>query len=322
MRGSTDSLLLDPTPLISVVICTYNRQTYLQTAIENLISQDAGGVDWELIVIDNNSTDGTAALCARYQERGLLRYVHEPELGLCFARNTGWRCARGAIVAYLDDDAVAEPGWLKAICDAFRVFPRAGVVGGRVLPIWQAQRPIWLSDGIALSLTIVDWSAQPTEIPDVRVQWLVGANMAVRTDVLREVGGFDPRLDRVGTNMLSGGDVYLQERIINQGYQCIYHPEMAVRHLVPQSRLQKRWFTRRYYWQGISDAVMLVITSGTMTRRDRWSRAGRAAISMLRRPRQIIDLLLPTNDPARFEVKCLALIQIGFIAGMLGEART
>lgn len=309
------------TPLVTVVICTHNRERYLGAAIDSIVTQDADGASFELLVVDNRSTDGTPTLCQRYAERGQLRYIQEPQLGLCYARNAGWRNARGGIVAYFDDDAVAEPGWLKAIADAFKEFGNAGVVGGRVLPIWEGERPPWLSDGIAFSLTIVDWSAEPKLIPDPNVEWLVGANMAMPACVLAEVGGFEPRLDRIGTSMLSGGDVFLQHRIVDHGYDCVYYPGMAVRHLVPANRLEKRWFTRRYYWQGISDAVMTLIKHGPMTRGERIRAAGREGLSLLRHPRQIADCALPTDDPVQFERKCLALIRVGLIAGLLGKAK-
>lgn len=309
-------------PFITVVLCTHNRERYLAQAIDSVLAQDAEGVPYELLVVDNRSTDGTSSLCQRYSRRMEFRYIYESQLGLCYARNTGWRNARGVIVAYFDDDAIADPGWLKAIAEAFRQYPNAGVAGGQVRPIWEGARPPWLSDGIAYSLTIVDWSSQPKLIPDPRVEWLVGANMAIPARILEEVGGFEPRLDRIGTSMLSGGDVFLQHRIVDLGYQCVYFPQMAIRHLVTVNRLEKRWFTHRYYWQGISDAVMALIKHSPMTRGERIRAAGSEALSLLSQPLQMVEAALPTDDPAQFQRKCFALIRIGFIAGMLGRAQT
>ena len=122
--------------------------------------------------------------------------------------------------------------------------------------------------------------------------------------------------------MLSGGDVFLQHRIVDLGYQCVYFPQMAIRHLVTVNRLEKRWFTHRYYWQGISDAVMALIKHSPMTRGERIRAAGSEALSLLSQPLQMVEAALPTDDPAKFERKCFALIRIGFIAGMLGRAQT
>lgn len=303
---------------ISVVICTHNRAGFLSQAIESVIDQPLPGD--EILVVDNGSTDDTRELARRFDGRGPLRYVFEEKIGLCHARNTGWRSASGKFVAYLDDDAIASPGWLAAIREAFNMMPSAGVVGGRVDPIWQSERPAWLSDEIAMSLTIVDWSDKPKVIQDVRVQWLVGANIAFPVSVLAEVGGFDPRLDRVGTNMLSSGDVFLQKQIIQRGYACLYYPAMAVRHLVPAGRLTKQWFIRRYYWQGISDAVMYLIDHAPLSWLRLYEALGRAT-RLLLLPHRLWDLIFPTSDPKRFERKCFALIDVGYIAGLLGAAR-
>jgi glycosyltransferase involved in cell wall biosynthesis len=307
-------------PKISIVLCTLNRAHYLRSALASIFDQGETRWSYELLLVDNCSTDETPEIGHKLAERGLLRYVHAPKLGLCHARNDGWRAARGEIVAYFDDDALAEPGWLDAIAEAFSQTPMPGVVGGKVIPIWEAERPTWLSDGIALSLTIVDWSPVPKDIPDVRTEWLVGANMAMPRHVIEEVGGFDPRLDRIGTNMLSGGDVHIQQQIIDRGYRCFYQPDMAIRHLAAKSRLNQPWFERRYYWQGISDAVMTLIADkpGPAARLGK----GIAALfAMLTRPRDIALLLRSTNDPAIFEQRCFAFIRLGYALGLLGKAR-
>lgn len=307
-------------PVISIILCTHNRVDYLRTAIASIIEQGETVQPYELLLVDNCSSDGTPDLGKALAGRGQLRYLHEPQLGLCYARNCGWREARGEFVAYFDDDAIAEPGWIDAIATAFAFSPAPGVVGGKVEPIWEAARPAWLSDNIALSLTIVDWADHPKYIPDVRVEWLVGANMAVPRRILDEIGGFDVRLDRIGANMLSGGDVFLQNAIIERGYPCLYHPAMAIRHLASRARLNKRWFERRYYWQGISDAVMTLISD----RPSWWKRgilAAKAACRLLGRPRDLVNLLATSDDPMRFQQRCFTLIEIGYIAGLFGKAR-
>ncbi len=301
---------------LSVVICTHNRADDLGRALESLVRQSLSRESFEVLVVDNRSTDNTPAVVEEWQAYRSIRYVHEPELGLCQARNTGWRASAGEIVAYLDDDAIADPSWASEIMDAFGGgTPRLGCVGGRVEPVFHAPRPPWLSDQVALSLTIVDWSPTPHVIDDLRQEWLAGVNIAFPRRVLEEVGGFHPALDRSGKRMLSSGDVYLQRLIMEAGYQVLYHPAASVRHQVPTSRLEKRWFISRFYWQGESDAVMEILHErmDRSARRRSALRRGAALITS----RQVRELLLPTSDPERFARKCWAWIALGHTIGLL-----
>ena len=308
-------------PEVTVVICTHNRADYLERAIESVVRQAAPEGGYELLVVDNNSTDRTHEVVRGFLACGPVRYEFEPMLGLCHARNTGWRAAKGRIVAYFDDDAVAYPGWLAAIPKAFGVTENVGVVGGKVEPIWEGERPGWLSDRIVLSLTVVDWSSTPHEILDLDREWLVGANMALPRAVLEEIGGFEGALDRSGSRMLSSGDVYLQKQIVRRGYRCVYYPEMAVGHLVPASRLDRTWFRRRYYWQGVSDVVMQLLDTSPSWR-TRIRLAARAGLGLLRSPRACFELLVSSDDPERFTRSCFTWITVGRLAGYLGVART
>jgi len=306
-------------PAVTVVICTHNRAHYLKQSIRSALEQTAATRDFEVLVVDNRSTDETKAVVESLQSAANLRYLYEPRLGLCHARNAGWRDAAGRYVAYLDDDAVASTEWVSAIIDGFASDANVGIVGGRVEPIWEAERPVWLSDDIALSLTVLDWSDRPKVITDARAEWLVGANLAAPRAVLEEVGGFEPRLDRVGRRMISSGDVFLQKQIMARGYTCLYFPRMSVKHLVPAARLRQAWFRHRYYWQGISDVVMQLIEENP-SRGRRIGLAAAKAAALLGSPRMLRGLLVPTRDPRVFTDKCFAWILVGRMMGLLGAA--
>jgi glycosyltransferase involved in cell wall biosynthesis len=308
------------TPLLSVVICTHDRASYLRTALASLAAQRFSRDAFELLVVDNRSTDPTPAVVAEFVDALPVRRVPEGTLGLCHARNTGWREARGRYVAYFDDDAVADPGWLAAVRDGFARAPGAGVLGGPVRPIWEAPRPAWLSDEAARALTIVQWPGGAHVIADLRTEWLAGANMAVPRALLERIGGFHPRLDRVGHNMLSSGDVFLQRQIQALGYPVVYEPAMSIGHVVPPGRLTKEWFRRRYYWQGISDVVMQLIEQEPRPARRAALALARAA-RLARSPRQLRTLVAPGDDPAAFTSHCWAWITVGQMAGLLGKAR-
>lgn len=304
---------------ITVVICTRNRARLLAKAIGSIVDQDFPRDRYEIIVVDNGSTDQTRAVVAEFEARADLRYVYEARLGLCHARNVGWRAARGRYVAFFDDDARASAGWLAAIERGFAKAPAIGAVGGRVDPIWEESPPAWLSDRIAGSLTIVDWGEAEKFIDDIRREWLVGANMAVPRALLAEVGGFHPWLDRVGTRLLSSGDVFMQDLLIERGYRCLYMPSMAVEHFIPASRLERRWFVRRFFWQGVSDACMYLIKEApSPPRRARLAMA--RSLEVLASAETLSNLVGPARQADAFAAKCLSLIRIGFIAGLLGAA--
>ncbi|WP_333835362.1 glycosyltransferase [Rubrimonas sp.] len=309
-------------PFVSVVVCTRNRAELLEKALLSLADQDIGPDGHEILLVDNASTDATPEVARRLSARLPLRYLREERIGLCIARNRGWRAARGEIVAYFDDDAVAEPGWLAAIRDVFRRDDagKIGIVGGPVVPIWLGPRPDWLEDPIACSLTIVDWGKVEKAITDLDREWLVGANMAIPHRVLEEVDGFHPSLDRIGDNLLSGGDVHLAKKIIRRGYECRYLPAMAIRHLVPPARLERAWFTRRFYWQGVSDAVMVLVDREPRPKR-RLGLALRRLGALLADRARLRALIFSGASARDFTQKCFGLIDLGFIMGLLGVAR-
>jgi glycosyltransferase involved in cell wall biosynthesis len=307
--------------LISAVICTHNRAGYLSKAIQSLVDQRIPKDEYEIIVVDNRSTDSTKEVVERFSGLCNIRYIYESNLGLSYARNTGWKSARGRYVAYLDDDAIASPIWLDKILEVFEtVTPRPGCVGGKVEPIWEGPRPIWLSDWLLHGLAIIGWSETPRVLTNLSAEWLVGANIAFPIDILESVDGFTSSLDRIGNNLLSSGDVFLEKQITKMGYSCFYHPEIVIRHHIVKSRLTQSWFIRRYYWQGISDAVMQIIQEKPST-----LKRLRLAISetkkLLHSPRRVMALVLPTNDPEKFTEKCFALITLGHIYGLLGAAK-
>lgn len=307
--------------LISAIICTHNRAEYLGKAIQSLIDQCTPQDEYEIIIVDNRSTDSTREVVEQFSSVNNIRYLYEPNLGLSYARNTGWRNARGTYVAYLDDDAIACPVWLDKILEVFEtVTPKPGCVGGKVEPIWEGPRPIWLSDWLLHGLALVDWSDTPHVLNDLRMQWLVGANIAFPTGLLESVSGFTSELDRVGNNLLSSGDVFLEKQIMKLGYSCFYHPDIAIKHHVFESRLNQSWFTRRYYWQGVSDAVMQILQERPSTLK-RLRLAVSKTITLVRSPKKVMKLILPTNNPERFTEKCFALITLGHIYGLLGAAR-
>jgi glucosyl-dolichyl phosphate glucuronosyltransferase len=171
-----------------------------------------------------------------------------------------------------------------------------------------------------MSLGIIDWAEKPKIIPDLRKEWLVTANMAVPAAVLAEIGGFETRLGRLGKTQVRGEDTFFQKQVIRRGYPCFYYPDIVVGHHVPASRLNKPWFRKRYYTQGIADALTQLIEEEPSGAR-RVSMVLSLIFDLMLSPGKILNIVGPARNPGRFSKKCLSLIILGHITGLLTAKR-
>jgi len=243
------------TPQISVIICTYNRAVPLARALTAFRDQK-DPPPTEIIVVDNNSSDGTAQAVRRRTEdlRPLLpvTYVFEPTQGLSRARNAGIAAARGEILAFLDDDAVPSPGWLAAIAEIFATHPDAAAAGGPIEPEFETPRPAWLSPGLEGYYAILDLGHDAQEFPRNRLPF--GANMALRRNDLGDLR-FSEALGRCGTSLASGEEFALLAKLRDQDRKIYYAPGMHVHHFIGKERLRIEWLMARSRAGGISLAV-------------------------------------------------------------------
>jgi glucosyl-dolichyl phosphate glucuronosyltransferase len=307
-------------PVVSVIICTHNRVEYLGAAIGSVLSQGVDEIFYETLVVDNASTDSThdyvRALAAEVSN---LKYVPETVLGLSRARNTGLKAARGQYVAYLDDDAVANPGWLLQIPVAFAAGGSdIGCVGGKIDPIWGAPRPLWLHDDLLACISVLDYSPVATRLEDHQDPF--GANVIYKRDVLLRVGGFSTGLGRKGARLLGNEEILLQRQLKRLGYGTYYDPRISVRHHIPASRLTKSWFKRRAYWQGVSNALLeshLDSTSPLMVALKRL----RVLASIAKRPRELLSLAHRGNDPIVFCRAFIVLMKLGYATASVHSAK-
>jgi glucosyl-dolichyl phosphate glucuronosyltransferase len=239
-------------PGISAIICTRDRSAYLARCLKALSRQTLSPQRFEVIVVDNGSSDDTGGVAASFcRHHGNFRCIREERPGLAIARNAGIAISAADIVAFTDDDAEPEPSWLERTLARFREHPdEVAIVGGDVIPVFEAERPEWLTDELLRPLSAgLKWSTEPRFLRGG--EWLVEVNAAYKKRVLQQIGGFPEHLGRVGELLLSGeGGI---DRVIRRaGFKLFYDPVILVRHNIPAARLTRTWFRRRSFWQGVS----------------------------------------------------------------------
>lgn len=308
---------------VSAIICTLNRAACLQKAIQSLVDQTLPKEQYEIIVVDNGSTDNTKATVEGFKRFENLRYIYEPVLGLSQARNTGWQNAEGEYVAYIDDDAIACPKWLESIVTAFEtVKPQPGSVGGKVIPVWDIQPPVWFPEAQARAFAIIDWADNPTFLRRGS-QFLQGCNVAYRREILRQFGGFSTVLGRKGSGLLGSEEILLQRFLMNKNLGIYYDPQICVEHHISAKGLTKDWVRRRYFSQGVSEQLLQHLETGE--RGANWHHLGQAVFYLSFFPSMLAMLLLAPivaeNPASRFEMQsafyhwlgqCWGQLQIGF----------
>jgi glycosyltransferase involved in cell wall biosynthesis len=242
-------------PKITICICTYDRYDVLVKAIDSATKQSLEKDSYRVLVIDNSPDHERAAEFGRgYSGVAGLRYLVEKTPGLSNARNVGARECGTEYIAFMDDDAIASPTWLAKLLFGFENFgDRVAVVGGRVIPIWEALRPAWLSDQLLGYVSVVNWGGDARVASET--EWFAGTNIAFHTKTILDAGGFDTKLGRNGGGavLMSNEETAVMHHLRSLGRIAVYVPDASVQHLVERKRTTQTWFRKRVAWQAMSD---------------------------------------------------------------------
>lgn len=277
-------------PKISAIICTHNRDRYLGKAIDSLLNQTCDA--YEILIIDNASTDNTRQVVEPYLSNPLVRYHYEAQVGLSVARNTGAQLSTAPILAYLDDDAIASPQWLQTFINAYHQDEKLAISGGKVNLIWDCTPPSWISENLSGNLGFYDLGDRQLRIeqPGLTPR---GLNYAICRKFLDQVGGFDLNLGRVGKNLLSNEELHMTNLALQSGWHVSYLPEAIAGHHVAPERVKRGWFLERGWWQGISECYREQLAGEAG-----WGQLGRGMERLLRGLYKSAKLTLQRNTPS------------------------
>jgi glycosyltransferase involved in cell wall biosynthesis len=236
---------------VSVILATYNRAPSLQKALETFSRLSCPpDLTWELLVIDNNSSDGTCEVVHEFARNAgfCVRYVFEGQQGRSAALNAGIAAARGEIIAFTDDDVLLHSDWLLNLKQTFDRCDCAAV-GGRIVPLWNHSKPEWLQmDGqqAVVNFELGDEFREINFAP-------MGANSAFRRAVFAEHGLFRLDLGVSGsTHTVTCDDTEFGDRILKAGEKVIYSPNAIIYHPVDPQRTTRKYFLSWYYYNGVS----------------------------------------------------------------------
>lgn len=241
----------------SVIFCTYNREKYIYNAMKSIAEQDFPCSDYEIVLINNNSTDSTESICNRFREdypQVGFRYFIETNQGLSYARNRGVKESRGDILVFVDDDATVFELYLSSINNFFDTYPEVNACGGPIVPVYEVEKPKWLSHYTEQLLGGALYEGDKVK-PFRNGKYPGGGNSAFRKEVFEKYGLFNVELGRKGTGLIGAEEKDLYDRFTRGNEQFYYLPQMGIHHYIPEKKLTIAHFKELTYSIGKSERI-------------------------------------------------------------------
>lgn len=240
---------------ISVVICTYNREKYIAESINASLNQTVSHSYYQVIVVNNNSTDATDDICRKLLEEKQFSYFIEEKQGLSHARNRGIKESQGEIIVFVDDDAIMKPDYIANMLTFFEERKEVVGVGGKILPRYEEQKAAWLSPVLMPLIAALDMGNKPRKFR--MGKFPIGANMAFRKSVFDQIGLFNVDLGRNGTKLQGGEEKDIFARMRSENMPIWYCPDVIVHHVIPESRLEEDYIRRMGIGIGESERIRI-----------------------------------------------------------------
>jgi len=248
---------------VSVIICTRNRASFLSDLLQALKNQTIPSDQWEIIVVDNNSSDATLEVIEKYRSRGMaINLAKESRIGSNYCRNAGIKNSSAPLIAFIDDDAYPDRDWLSNI---LRIYQSREVwdfcLSGKIELHFLCERPSWLNEELEDFLSAIDYGESPKWI---QARQACSANLVIPRNHLQSNGfsGFDTRLLRKEGNLKSNDETLTLIQMEKLGVRFLYSPDVKVWHQIPRARTEQSFFKKRAFWQGVSDVQMEKLISG------------------------------------------------------------
>lgn len=254
---------------LSVIFCTYNREKYIYNAMKSIAEQDFPHQDYEIVLINNNSTDSTEVICKQFQldyPQVDFRYFVETNQGLSYARNRGVKESRGDILIFVDDDATVFEYYLSFICLFFEAHPEVSACGGPIVPVYEADKPKWLSHYTEQLIGGALYQGDKVK-PFKNGKYPGGGNSAFRKEVFGKYGLFNVELGRKGSGLIGAEEKDLYDRLTRGKEVFYYIPQMGIYHYIPEKKLTESHFRELTYSIGKSERIRTKTVSGKAFRK-------------------------------------------------------
>lgn len=243
---------------LEVIIPTYNRSDLLPQCLKSLaVAAVPPGLTVGVTVVDNNSTDDTRAVVESWSQKFAdgLRYLFEQKQGRSSALNTGIIGSDSDLVGFIDDDEEIDAAWYESIYEAF-ADPEIDFIGGPYIPKWEVDPPAWLPPDHEGVIGLVDAGAEIIPYDESYPGILMGGNAVIRRSAINKVGLYMTSLGRTGARLLAGEDEDMYRRLRSSGARGLYLPHLKIYHLIPASRLTKKYYRQWSFWRGVSCGVL------------------------------------------------------------------
>lgn len=242
--------------MLSLIICTYNREKYIYNVLKSIAENDFSFDKYEIVLINNNSTDHTENECKRFQNdfpQVNFNYFIEKNQGLSHARNRGIKEAKGDILIYVDDDAFVNKEYLRAYNEVFTQKNAVYAAGGPIIPHYETQPPKWFS--YFTRELITGYLYQREKIGKFKRKYPGGGNAAYRKEVFEKIGLFNVELGRKGDNLIGAEEKDIFDKMTSLNMEILYIPNAILYHIIPEKKLTKEYFNRLTLSIGQSERI-------------------------------------------------------------------